>query len=483
MTERRAIDTLRGRGLFWTIGALATGVLASWLWMSSQSAWQNHLNRAYVSGLTLYQALVYQSPTPDGVSIRQMRPEELWPGNDPVSPGFRARFYVTSVSILTGPENTLVGSRLQLQIVSEDLRYPVADIPTDDARTPAQKAGGLTRLLASYCTEPTVYARLDEGTWNRVDGSGIWGCAAAPSDLRLLALIVFGVGVAVWMSLATETAAQFTRFARALGAQGRFGRRETLPEEGPQELRDIAAIVNDYVGAERERLQKRALVLSGVSHDLGTPATRLRLRTALIGDEELRSRLESDIDQMTGMIESVLTYTRAEISTEEVVKLSLTALVESVVADYADVGKPVTLRDVRPRTVGKTHSVFGGSGRLELSGEDARRVLIMARPLSLRRAISNLIDNALKYGRRAAVSVEADSGAAAVIIEDEGTSLSEVELDKLTGPFLRGENAGLVSGVGLGLTIVSTIARQHGGDLEFERVPQGLRAILKISRA
>ena len=101
----------------------------------------------------------------------------------------------------------------------------------------------------------------------------------------------------------------------------------------------------------------------------------------------------------------------------------------------------------------------------------------------MRRAISNLIDNALKYGRRAAVSVEAVSGAAAVIIEDEGTSLSEVELDKLTGPFLRGENAGLVSGVGLGLTIVSTIARQHGGDLEFERVPQGLRAILKISRA
>jgi signal transduction histidine kinase len=248
-------------------------------------------------------------------------------------------------------------------------------------------------------------------------------------------------------------------------------------------LRDIVETVNSYLADERDRLQKRAMVLSGVSHDLGTPATRLRLRTALIEDDGLREKLESDIDQMTDMIESVLTYTRAEMSAEETVRLSLTALVQSIVADYEDVGEPVQFVDAPAGSIEIGRSVFsGGAARKQVLRDDARRILVTARAISLRRAISNLIDNAVKYGRNAEVSVQADSRIASIVVTDSGQFMTEDELDTLVQPFLRGSNAEHVKGAGLGLTVVATIARQHGGTLRFERGAQGVRAIMTIGR-
>ena len=109
-------------------------------------------------------------------------------------------------------------------------------------------------------------------------------------------------------------------------------------------------------------------------------------------------------------------------------------------------------------------------------------LLVKAKPLSLQRAITNLIDNALKYGRRATLFLETSSESITLIVEDEGTNVSEDLLEYLKQPFLRGQNIGFTKGTGLGLTIVSTIAEQHGGNLSFEKSKVGIRAKFTILR-
>ncbi|WP_254796827.1 sensor histidine kinase [Sulfitobacter albidus] len=227
------------------------------------------------------------------------------------------------------------------------------------------------------------------------------------------------VGLAVLVTLLMNLAADFTSFADALRNRRRLGGPERYTSPGPRELQQIVTAVNTQLEDERAALARRAAILSGVSHDLGTPATRLRLRAALIEDAELRAKLEADIDSMTGMIESVLTYTRAEMNSEAPRRLSLSALIDAVIANYADVGRPVTFRAPAQVVVRGGASVFmsrQGQATLAREGE----VTVMGRPVALERAMSNLIDNALKYGRRATVALETDARTATIVVEDEG---------------------------------------------------------------
>jgi signal transduction histidine kinase len=108
--------------------------------------------------------------------------------------------------------------------------------------------------------------------------------------------------------------------------------------------------------------------------------------------------------------------------------------------------------------------------------------IVVARPISLERAVCNLIDNALKYGRRATVALELDSDTATIIVDDEGSDTSAAQIEDLMAPFQRGDNTTSIEGYGLGLTIVATIAALHGGSLQFEDYAKGLRARLIIQR-
>ena len=168
------------------------------------------------------------------------------------------------------------------------------------------------------------------------------------------------------------------------------------------------------------------MVLSMISHDLGTPATRLKFRVNLIENKDIKRKIETDINQMTKMIDSVLNYARSELNTEVESKISLTDLLSAIVSDYEDRGEPVTMLELEPQSVEVKTSLFSGNKR-KLSNPQSKnkRVIVNARPLSLQRAIENLIDNSLKYGRRAKLSLRADSRFAYIFIEDEGVSMSE----------------------------------------------------------
>ncbi|KIC38664.1 histidine kinase [Ruegeria sp. ANG-R] len=475
---------LRSLGWIWTFSAFAAGLLSAGIWSASTQAWNRYLTDSFVAGFAVYEELRTGMAPPPGLTITPLPAEaaalaEM--GEFQKMPGFAGRSFVTNLSILTDSSAPLSGRELTLAVLSDRLVYPVSDIVSGSDQTGPEKLGNLTRLLATYCSEPILIAQFGRRAWQQIDGTEIWGCKAAPADLRLPAILLGIVALAVLLTSVGNVSDSFTRFAQALGDRKRRGGPQSYDSDGPEELRDIVAAVNDHLDAERAQLEKRAIVLSGVSHDLGTPATRVRLRAALIDDTELREKLEADVDQMTGMIESVLTYTRSELSVEDPRQISLTSLVESLVADYQDMDRPVSLKAVDPVAVEGAPSVFM-SRRGHGSLPETRRILVMGRPISLKRALTNLIDNALKYGRRAEVALETDAQTATIIVEDKGTDLSVEDIEALLTPFQRGSNIGSSDGFGLGLTIASTVAEQHGGTLSFEAGEQGLRARLQITR-
>jgi signal transduction histidine kinase len=326
-----------------------------------------------------------------------------------------------------------------------------------------------------------VFAKPADKPWVRVDAAEVWGCAAAPQDNRLWTIALACLSVGMIVTLVLNSAAQFAGFAQMLRNRHRLGGPASYDTAGPEELRDIVAAVNGYLEVERDKLAERAAVLSGVTHDLGTPATRLKLRSALIDDTKLRSKLEADIDQMTGIIESVLTYTRAELDAEVPRPVSLTSLIEAIVADYQDVGSPVVFAIPQEVPVpGGTSLFMSRRGTAALPPDD--KVIVMARPVAIGRALSNLIDNALKYGRRARVHLARDADTAVITVEDEGADTTAADIEALMAPFKRGNNTRMISGYGLGLTIVSTIANMHGGTLTFAPGTNGLQAKITIAR-
>ena len=252
--------------------------------------------------------------------------------------------------------------------------------------------------------------------------------------------------------------------------------------KGPFELKQIKDTLDLFLKSEKEKIEKRLMVLSSISHDIGTPATKLKLRTALIDDKDLKEKLETDIDRIIEMMNGVLSYTRSEIDLEEETEISYISLIESIVFDYQDLGNKVSFIKPKYKNIGLVPSIFTGRRNRSLQLNENHHLLVKGKPLSLQRAITNLIDNALKYGRRATLFLETSSESITLIVKDEGTNVSEELLEYLKQPFLRGQNIGFTKGTGLGLTIVSTIAEQHGGKLSFEKSNVGIKAKFTILR-
>jgi len=479
-------SSLKMRLIWWILSAMAIGMLATAMWMQSITAWERHLNNAYISGLRLNHSLQTNAPAGEGLILTRLSGQDATladAGLFTKLPEVLASDYITRLSINTGDSDGRA-NRMDIAIVASALQYPIAKLKGSENKPTGAGLAELTRLLASYCAEPIVFARFEQGYWHKINGNAIWGCDAAPLDLRLPALLIAVVGLMILFTLAISTTGTFQSFAQMLANQGVRRGTTRYEREGPEELGMIIDAINDYLEGQQRSLSKRAMFLSGVSHDLGTPATRLRLRAEAIKDETLRLKINGDIDHMTGMIMSVLTYTQTEINDEPPRTISLFSLVDSVVADYQDANQNVTLTETDlPKVTGRTILFSGGEGsELPKKQTPSPQIVITAQPLALKRALSNLIDNALKYGRKAMVSVEANSVEAHIHIDDFGIGIEPAEIQRLTSPFQRGKNIGKVKGSGIGLAITTTIAEQHGGRLEFSKGQFGIRATLTLPR-
>lgn len=478
------MSNLRSISLFFIFAAFLIGAFTAWLWEHSRASWRAHQSSAYVAGVKLYNALQYGTTPPFGVTLKLLSLEDeafASAGQFRQIEGASSASRLTIIPISPDIISERMGMPVTLAVLSPDITYNIADLPSRDGQTAAETTGAVTAKLASFCSDPVVVAKIGDSRWVRINGNDVWGCNASPADLRLWSVFISIISIGTMITSALNLSSEFASFAQQLRSRRRVGGPKEYDAIGPQELREIVSAVNGYLELERDQLASRAAVLSGVSHDLGTPATRLRLRAALIPDPELRQKLENDIDTMLGIIESVLSYTNIEMNSEVPRQLSLTSQVEAIVADYQDIGRPVTLQRSKEVIVHGGPSIFmsrRGHGVVPAEQD----VIVVARPVALKRAITNLIENAIKYGRRAHISIEATAETATVVVEDEGTQSSAQEIESLMAPFKRGEDTSTIDGHGLGLTIVATIAKLHGGTLVFENVSRGVAARLEIQR-
>lgn len=250
------------------------------------------------------------------------------------------------------------------------------------------------------------------------------------------------------------------RLAEAADAFGRDLDAAPLPEDGPQEVRLAAEAFNRMQLRLRRLIDERSRALAAVSHDLRTPLTRLRLRIDLVDDDGLRRELEADIDDMQAMVEATLDYLRGMKDAEALQSIDIEALLQSIAADQQALGRAVA-----------TDGVAAAPYRGRLS--------------ALKRAIANLVDNAVKYGHEARVSAVDTADALRIVVEDRGPGIPAADLQRVVEPYVRLETSRsrATGGVGLGLAIARDAARLHGGELQLSNIPGGgLRATLVLPR-
>jgi len=246
--------------------------------------------------------------------------------------------------------------------------------------------------------------------------------------------------------------------AQAAGAIGQGKIPDPVPESGPEEIRTLSHAFNQ-MSKDLARLDAdRALILAGVSHDLRTPLSRLRLGLEMSGaDPHLREGMTSDIEEMDRTINQFLDFARSD-GGETQQSADLAAIAADVAEHYRRRGKSVAT---------------------ELSG--VPRLPLQA--LSMRRVVQNLIDNALRYGERdVSVAVRAEDGAAVLEVADRGPGIPASEVERLKQPFTRLEVARSdKGGAGLGLAIVERVVRAHRGSFELlAREGGGLLARIRL---
>lgn len=226
-----------------------------------------------------------------------------------------------------------------------------------------------------------------------------------------------------------------SRLAEAAAALVPGQRTALLPETGPIEVVRATSAFNRMRERIEESLVERTQMLAAISHDLQTPITRMRLRADLLADEPVRDKLQADLTQMQHLVEQGLTYARSAHPVQEPeLPTDIATLVECVVADYEDASQPVRWLGGLPRTV-------------------------MVRPHALRRALGNLIDNAIKFGGEAEVILVHEDGQTVVRVMDRGPGIPVEEQDKVMQPFYRleGSRNMATGGSGLGLAIVQRL--------------------------
>jgi signal transduction histidine kinase len=256
----------------------------------------------------------------------------------------------------------------------------------------------------------------------------------------LLIYLVLVGAIALILRRITRPLAALTerleRFAETRSIDGQ------LAPEGPDDVRRLIVAHNAMEARIAALLDEKDVMLGAIGHDLKTPLAALRVRIESVEDETERSRMAATIEDITRSLDDILSLARVGRPSDPLEPYELAALVGSVVEEYEDMDEPVELLDTQ-------------------------RVVVPLRVTWLRRGLRNLIDNALRYGRTARVSVAREARAAVIRIDDDGPGIADADLARMMEPFSRGEPSrnSATGGAGLGLTLARAIAEQHGGAL------------------
>jgi signal transduction histidine kinase len=299
------------------------------------------------------------------------------------------------------------------------------------------------------------------------DGSWLTFATGLPADgptyssqfllsMAIMAIII--LAVSAWA--VRRITAPLAVLATAAERLGQDVRSPPLAEAGTFETKQAARAFNDMQVRLRKLLDNRTRLLAAISHDLRTPLTLLRLRAETVESAEERSKMLSTIAEMDEIIGTTLEFARDQSGDEPRRQTDLAALLSDVVDDMRDAGFPVAMRSAKP-------------------------VNYACKPAGLKRAIRNLLDNAVKYGGSAMAEIHEAPGSIEICIDDQGPGIPSHELARVVEPFYRLDESRSreTGGVGLGLAIAQSIVQGHNGTLTLmNRSGGGLRAKVVLPR-
>ena len=284
-------------------------------------------------------------------------------------------------------------------------------------------------------------------------GHNLWGFVLAPTVLTLAIVLVFVTLLSVYA--VRWIVAPLSSVAAAAHSFGRSpDDNRIVSRNGPREIAQVAEALDDMRTRIRTLLDDRTRMLAAISHDLRTPLTRLRLRADRIADEELRDGMLHEITRITRMLDETLDYLREDVRSESRSRIDLPSVLQSICAEFADVGHAVSYE-------GPAHLTW------------------TCRPNVLKRAISNVVDNAVKHGSVVTVALRArDDVVVEIDVADDGPGIASSLREKVFDPFFKGDDARSSanrSGFGLGLSIARDVVKGHGGEIDLlDRTPRGL---------
>ncbi len=287
-----------------------------------------------------------------------------------------------------------------------------------------------------------------------------WPQQLVPVDLIFAAavgIILVSVAAALMARRVVRPLSELTRAASMGATSG--GVVPRVPETGPEDVRAAAAAFNAMNEKVAKTLESQRHLLSAVGHDLRTPITAMRINLEFVADDDLREGLSRNLDELQQLTEQVLSAARGT-GGESKRNVDLSALVESLCTDLDEMGEPV---------------------KWDLNAPAP----ISCRPNEIRRAVRNLVENAVAYGGEADVHIAASPDAYEILVEDKGPGIPEADRQRVFEPFVRLETSRNREGggTGLGLTLVKAIAEGHGGQITLEnRAEGGLRARMKLPR-
>lgn len=340
-------------------------------------------------------------------------------------------------------------------------RQLARDLEIDRRRVRTAIGPGLAKGRRRGRDALILAVRLDDGRWLQArqrlfDPTRRWARSS---------LITLGVSALLMIAIVVLTSRRITRPLRRLaGAAERFGRGEDvapLAERGPEEIRRSTAAFNRM----RERLTRfmtdRTRLIAAIAHDLRTPITALRLRLEFLPDDDNTRAMAAMLDDMARMSEASLTFMREEAAAEATRKVDLSALVDALCEDYRAAGATV-------------------------ANESGERITLVCRPVAIRRALRNIIDNALAYGESADIRLVDDENSVTLDVIDRGPGIPAAQRERVFDPFVRLETSRSreTGGTGLGLSIARSVVQGHGGQITLGNRPGGgLCVRIRLPRA
>jgi signal transduction histidine kinase len=383
------------------------------------------------------------------VTLSDSRTFRVWSGSEPA-------LDLQRVTVDEGEIVTYLRTQVP-RISGHDMRVRFVDRSEARAMPPAFDHANRAGSPASSLDEPeigpgiAISIRHSEEEW-----INFLGALSTPKSLLpelLLANIVSAVVgialVAFWLvGRVTRPLRNFADAAEGLG-QDLF--RPPLAIKGPTEVSVAAEAFNRMQRRLARLIQSRTEMLAAISHDLRTPLTQLRLRLEMAPESRDREKSLRAIDDMDATIGTFLAYARASHGSEDKSRVNLSALIGSICDDLADCGSPV-----------------------EWDCDDG--LVVRVKRLAIKRALNNLIDNALKYGNEAHVSAVGNGRVVTIRVTDTGPGIPEHEMSLVLRPFHRGggaESGANSNGSGLGLAIAQAIVEDHGGELRLLNQEQG----------